>query len=103
VFGDADDKIFPVTGVQLQNDDSQVVLTTVPPPTGTYQLRLNAPAITDRVGHPLGDVTANTYTVSVLLNKGGMNFGGATGTFRVLLRYHSPKIPECPGLPRFTH
>ena len=57
IFGTSDDVVIPITNVQLQNDDSQVVLTTSPLPVDSYELLVNAAGITDRVGNALGTGT----------------------------------------------
>jgi hypothetical protein len=65
VFDDGNDVLIPLQGVQLQNDDTQAVLTTAPLPTGTYRLILvDGQGITDRAGNALAQGTfTSTFTL----------------------------------------
>jgi hypothetical protein len=68
IVSTSDDVVIPITNVQLQNDDSQVVLTTGPLPVDTYQLRVIAAGITDRAGNVLGTGTPTfQFTVQKVL------------------------------------
>ncbi len=67
LFGSGNELLIPITNIQLENDSTEVVLTTAGLAVGTYQLRLNQAAITDRVGNPLGTGTyTDQFTVTVL-------------------------------------
>jgi hypothetical protein len=50
-----------LANLQLQSDDRLVQLTFAPLPSGSYQLVINSPGVTDRVGHQLGTGTIVSY------------------------------------------
>jgi methionine-rich copper-binding protein CopC len=81
VFGDSDDMIIPITGLQFLNNDTQVLLSVATLPVGSYELLIRKNGITDRPGNLLGTGTfASTFSV-VVQSQLVVNGGFETGTF----------------------
>jgi hypothetical protein len=100
VFGDGNDVAVPILNVQLQNDDSQIVLATDHLQLGSYQLSALPAGITDRAGNSLGMGTfLLSFTVAreqgvVLLaaqeTRSVIVFDSATGTERGTVQLPGP-------------
>ena len=81
-FGTKDDVSVPIKGVEARDNNTLVQITTDPIPIGSYQIRVNAPDVTDRFNNPLGTkVVTSAFTVKNFVPV-TINFNAGSGSPR---------------------
>lgn len=81
-FGTKDDVSVPIKGVEARDNNTLVQITTDPIPIGLYQIRVNAPDVTDRFNNPLGTkVVTSAFTVKNFVPV-TINFNAGSGSPR---------------------